>query len=116
LLPLIAGLSGHSAFEADPVDRLAPAYQNTAIISGGNRPCSSTSHRSSTDSPGRRDGQARYRRDAGHFVRWARRQKLTSLEFPATRWHGPARTIDTEARWAQPRWLLHDHAVNPSTG
>jgi hypothetical protein len=35
------------------------------------------------------------------------------LEFPATRWHGPARTIDTEARWAQARWLLHDHAVHP---
>jgi hypothetical protein len=33
-------------------------------------------------------GQARHRREAGHFVRWARRQKLTSLEFPATRWHG----------------------------
>jgi hypothetical protein len=57
--------------------------------------------------------QARYRRDAGHFVRWAQRKKLTSLEFPAARWHGPARTIDTEARWAQARWLLHDHAVHP---
>jgi hypothetical protein len=57
--------------------------------------------------------QARYRRDAGHFVRWAKGQKLTSLELPATRWHGPARTIDVEARWEQARWLLHDHAVNP---
>ena len=57
--------------------------------------------------------QARYRRDAGHFVRWAQRKRLTSLEFPATRWHGPACTIDTEARWAQARWLLHDHAVHP---
>jgi hypothetical protein len=57
--------------------------------------------------------QAHYRRDAGHFVRWAQRKRLTSLEFPATRWHGPARTIDTEARWAQARWLLHDHTVNP---
>jgi hypothetical protein len=55
--------------------------------------------------------QARHRRDAGHFVRWARHHKLTRLEFPATRWHGPARTIDTEARWAQARWLLHDHTV-----
>ena len=57
--------------------------------------------------------QARHRREAGHFVRWARRHKLTSLELPATRWHGPARTIDTEARWAQARWLLHDHTLNP---
>jgi len=57
--------------------------------------------------------QARHRRDAGHFVRWANRHNLTSLEFPATRWHGPARAIDTEARWAQARWLLHDHTINP---
>jgi hypothetical protein len=57
--------------------------------------------------------QASHRREAGHFVRWANRHKLTSLEFPATRWHGPTRTIDTEARWAQARWLLHDHTVNP---
>lgn len=60
--------------------------------------------------------QASHRRDAGHFARWANRQKLTSLEFPATRWHGPIRTIDTETRWAQSRWLLHDHTLDPSTG
>lgn len=56
--------------------------------------------------------QARHRREAGHFVRWAKHHKLTSLEFPATRWHGPARPIDTETRWAQARWLLHDHTIN----
>jgi hypothetical protein len=27
-----------------------------------------------------------HRREAGHFVRWASAQKLTSLEFPATKW------------------------------
>jgi hypothetical protein len=59
-------------------------------------------------------GQASHRRDAGHFARWANRHHLTSLEFPATRWHGPARTIDTETRWAQARWLLHDHTLNPA--
>jgi hypothetical protein len=58
--------------------------------------------------------QASHRREAGHFVRWAKRHKLTSLEFPATRWRGPARTIDTEARWAQARWLLHDHTLSPA--
>jgi hypothetical protein len=58
--------------------------------------------------------QASHRRDAGHFARWAHRHHLTSLEFPATRWHGPARTIDTQARWAQARWLLHDHTLNPA--
>jgi len=50
---------------------------------------------------------------AGHFVRWASRQRLTRLDFPATRWGGPARVIDTEARWQQARWLLHDDDVRP---
>jgi hypothetical protein len=44
-------------------------------------------------------------------VRWANRNKLTSLEFAATRWQGPVRAIDTEARWEQARWLLHDDTV-----
>jgi hypothetical protein len=57
--------------------------------------------------------QASHRRDAGHFVRWAKQRKLTSLEFPATRWQGPARAIDTETRWSQARWLLHDHTLSP---
>ena len=54
-----------------------------------------------------------HRREAGHFVRWASKQKLTSLDFPATKWAGPARTIDTEARWDQARRLLHDTALKP---
>jgi hypothetical protein len=41
--------------------------------------------------------QSSYRRDAGHFVRWARAQKLTTREFPAVRWPGPGE-IDTESR------------------
>lgn len=49
-----------------------------------------------------------YRIDAGNFVRWAKKQKLTRLEFPATRWSGPSGLIDTETRWEQARWLLHD--------
>ena len=44
----------------------------------------------------------------GNFVRWASTQKLTTVDFPATRWSGPSRVIDTEARWEQARWLLHD--------
>lgn len=51
---------------------------------------------------------ATHRRDAGHFVRWANRQKLTSLQLAATKWDGPSRVIDTEARWAQARRLLHN--------
>jgi hypothetical protein len=34
----------------------------------------------------------------GNFVRWARNQKLTTVDFPATWWGGPAQVIDTEAR------------------
>ena len=49
----------------------------------------------------------------GHFIRWARNQKLTSLDFPATRWAGPTRVIDAEGRWAQARHLLHDGTLKP---
>ena len=49
----------------------------------------------------------------GHFVRWARSRKHTSVDFPATRWNGPARTLDTEARWDQAQRLLHDEALDP---
>jgi hypothetical protein len=58
-------------------------------------------------------GQACYRRETGHFIRWAKKQKLTSLDFPATRWSGPAGIIDTETRWEQARRLLHDTTLNP---
>lgn len=57
--------------------------------------------------------QASYRRETGHFIRWAKQQKLTSLDFPATRWGGPSRVIDTEARWEQARRLLHDGSLDP---
>ncbi|HVB43972.1 MAG TPA: hypothetical protein VNF47_14890 [Streptosporangiaceae bacterium] len=57
--------------------------------------------------------QASRRRETGHFIRWARKQKLTRLDFPATRWGGPSRVIDTEARWAQARRLLHDGSLDP---
>jgi hypothetical protein len=53
------------------------------------------------------------RREAGHFVRWAKRQKLTGLDLAAVRWDGPSGVIDTEARWDQARWLLRDDTVKP---
>jgi hypothetical protein len=56
---------------------------------------------------------ATHRREAGHFVRWAKTQKLTRLDFPATKWGGPSRVLDTEARWQQARRLLHDDALKP---
>jgi len=52
------------------------------------------------------------RREAGNFIRWARRNKLTTLELPATRWTGPATPIDTEARWQRARLLLHDDTLD----
>ena len=54
-----------------------------------------------------------HRREAGHFIRWAKKQKLTVLEFPALRWGGPTGEIDTETRWEQARWLLHDDTLRP---
>ena len=51
--------------------------------------------------------------DGGNFVRWARRHKLTPLDFAAVRWGGPAGVIDTETRWEQARWLLHDDSLKP---
>jgi len=49
--------------------------------------------------------------DAGNFVRWARRNKLTSLTFAATKWDGPRRVIDSETRWTHARRLLHDDSL-----
>jgi hypothetical protein len=59
------------------------------------------------------DDKATHRDEAGHFVRWAKKQKLTRLTYPAARWGGPARVIDTETRWEQARWLLNDPSVKP---
>jgi len=59
------------------------------------------------------DDNATHRDEAGHFVRWAKKQKLTQLTYPAVRWGGPTRVLDTETRWEQARWLLHDPSVKP---
>jgi hypothetical protein len=52
-----------------------------------------------------------HREDAGNFVRWARKNKHTRLDFAAHKWGGPAGTIDSETRWDQARLLLHDDTV-----
>jgi hypothetical protein len=57
--------------------------------------------------------QATGRREAGHFIRWAKRHKLTNLDLAAIRWDGPAGIIDSEARWEQARRLLHDDTLEP---
>jgi hypothetical protein len=53
------------------------------------------------------------RRETGHFIRWAKKQKLTSLDLPTIKWGGPSGVIDTETRWEQARWLLHDDTLKP---
>jgi hypothetical protein len=50
--------------------------------------------------------------ESGNFVRWARKHKLTPLDHGAHRWSGPTGVIDTETRWQQARWLLHDDTVD----
>jgi hypothetical protein len=52
------------------------------------------------------------RHDAGHFVRWAARQRLTPASIPAVRWQGPVRALDDEARWDAARRLLHDEELS----
>jgi hypothetical protein len=59
------------------------------------------------------DSNAPNRKDAGNFVRWAKRNKLTSLDFAANRWTGPTGVIDTETRRHQARTLLHDENLDP---
>lgn len=54
-----------------------------------------------------------HRRMAGNFVRWAKAQQLTRLDFAATKWAGPIGVIDAEARWEQARRLLRDDTVKP---
>lgn len=57
--------------------------------------------------------QAGHRTDAGNFVRWAKRNKLTRLDFAAVRWAGPSGMVDTDTRWEQARRLIHDHSLKP---
>lgn len=57
------------------------------------------------------DAPGTARVDAGNFVRWARRNKLTTLTYPATKWDGPQRVIDSQARWEHARRLLHDNTL-----
>ena len=62
---------------------------------------------------------ATHRREAGHFVRWARTQKLTSLDLPRRQMAAARPTIAGRPRpgGAAARRLLHDdHAQRPETG
>ncbi|MFI7642319.1 hypothetical protein [Nonomuraea sp. NPDC049400] len=59
------------------------------------------------------DEAASHHYHAGHFVRWATRQRLTTLSFPATQWQGPTGPMDDQARWDAARRLLHDDTIGP---
>jgi hypothetical protein len=54
------------------------------------------------------DDSATYRQTAGHFIRWARTNKLTAVHVPAIRRNGPTQPLDDEHRWNIARRLLHD--------
>ncbi len=57
--------------------------------------------------------EATHRQQAGHFIGWAAKQHLTDLVFPATRWQGPTRPMDDQARWGGP--LAVSSTTTPST-
>ncbi|MFC8816382.1 hypothetical protein ACFUCH_36605 [Streptomyces olivaceus] len=59
------------------------------------------------------DDSATYRHTAGHFIRWARTNKLTTVHVPAVRWNGPTPPLDEEQRWNVARRLLHDDTLKP---
>ncbi|MCX4426465.1 hypothetical protein [Streptomyces mirabilis] len=56
---------------------------------------------------------ATYRQTAGHFIRWARTNKLTTVHIPAVRWNGPTQPLDDEQRWNVARRLVHDDTLKP---
>ncbi len=59
------------------------------------------------------DNSATYRQTAGHFIRWARTNKLTTAHVPAHRWNGPTQPLDNKRRWDIARRLLHDDTLKP---
>jgi hypothetical protein len=59
------------------------------------------------------DDTATYRGPAGHFIRWAHNNKLTSVRARAHRWTGPTQSLDEQHRWTMARRLLHDTNLKP---
>ncbi|MEU3188132.1 hypothetical protein ABZ707_28645 [Streptomyces sp. NPDC006923] len=59
------------------------------------------------------DDSATYHQTAGHFIRWARTNKLSTVHLPAIRWNGPTQPLDDEHRWEVARRLLHDVTLKP---
>jgi hypothetical protein len=59
------------------------------------------------------DAAATHRGPAGHFIRWAHKNKLASVRVGARRWMGPTRPLDDQHRWHIARRLLHDDTLKP---
>ena len=59
------------------------------------------------------DATATHREPAGHFIRWAHKNKVTSVRVGARRWIGPTRPLDDQHRWNIARRLLHDDTLKP---
>jgi hypothetical protein len=59
------------------------------------------------------DESATYRNVAGHFIRWAHANKLTTIRVAAIRWNGPTQPLDDQHRWGSARRLLHDDSLKP---
>jgi hypothetical protein len=56
------------------------------------------------------DDSGAYRKEVGHFIRWARANKLTTVRIAAVGWNGPVDPLDDQHRWDVARRLLHsDH-------
>jgi len=51
----------------------------------------------------------------GPLVRWAKKQKLTRIDFPATAWTGPTGVLDTEAAGNKPASSSTTVLSHPST-
>lgn len=59
------------------------------------------------------DDTVTYRGPAGHFIRWAYKNKLISVRARAQRWTGPTQSLDEQHRWDTARRLLHATSLKP---
>jgi hypothetical protein len=57
------------------------------------------------------DDSGAYRKEVGHFIRWARTNELTTVRIAAVRWNGSVDPLDDRPRWDVARQLLHDDTI-----
>jgi hypothetical protein len=51
------------------------------------------------------------RAELGAFLRWARRERLTTVAVAVRQWGGPRDSVDHDQRWTHARRLLHDDTL-----